>query len=123
MGFSRDANPWVGRVPSEESGGEGLYLAAGYTGHGMPSTSLCGRAVAGMIKVDLGWDASSAGDDKVIVSLPLRDGGRAELPRSFLLTPERIQTARATCEPVAEADTRGFLAEFQHLLAARRAEQ
>lgn len=124
MGFSRDANPWVGRVPSAESGGGGLYLAAGFTGHGMPSTSLCGRAVAGMIKRDLGFDAaaSSGEDDKVVVTLPLQAGGHAELPRSFLLTAERIQKARETCEPVAAADTRGFLAEFQHLLAARRAE-
>ncbi|KAL1896782.1 hypothetical protein Sste5346_004415 [Sporothrix stenoceras] len=122
MGFSRDANPWVGRVPSEESGGDGLYLAAGFTGHGMPSTSLCGRAVAGMIKRDLGYDAAAGDADKVVVTLPLQAGGHAELPRSFLLTAERIQKARETCEPVAAADTRGFLAEFQHLLAARRAE-
>ncbi|KIH94529.1 hypothetical protein SPBR_05734 [Sporothrix brasiliensis 5110] len=135
MGFSRDANPWVGHVPSSESGGDGLYLAAGFSGHGMPSTSLCGRAVAGMIKRHLGWTTSSSSDshaasggddnthrDKVVVSLPLSDGGHAELPRCFLLTPERILEARRTCQPVKEADARGFLAELQHLLAARRAE-
>ncbi|CAK7201952.1 hypothetical protein SEUCBS139899_004668 [Sporothrix eucalyptigena] len=136
MGFSRDQNPWVGRVPtsallsestnanSSSSAPSGLYVSAGYTGHGMPSTSLCGRAVAGIIKRDLGWENTTATEDdksKVSVALPLRAGGHAEMPRSFLMTAERIQAARATCEPVAEASSRGFLTEFQHLLAARRA--
>ncbi|CAK7227572.1 hypothetical protein SCUCBS95973_006586 [Sporothrix curviconia] len=138
MGFSRDQNPWVGRVPasalsgdssdsSESSGSHspsGLYLSAGYTGHGMPSTSLCGRVVAGMIKRDLGWANSTVTEDEasqVSVSLPLQNGGRAELPRSFLMTADRIRTAQTTCKPVGDADSRGFLVELQHLLAQRRA--
>ncbi|CAK7225776.1 hypothetical protein SBRCBS47491_006004 [Sporothrix bragantina] len=136
MGFSRDQNPWVGRVPTGALSGEntvssdshgtpsGLYLSAGYTGHGMPSTSLCGRVVAGMIKRDLGWENSTATEDEasqVAVSLPLQGGGRAELPRCFLMTADRIRTAQTTCKPVGDADSRGFLVELQHLLARRRA--
>lgn len=30
MGFSRDEHPWVGQVPDKS----GLYISAGYTGHG-----------------------------------------------------------------------------------------
>ncbi|CAK7239063.1 MAG: hypothetical protein STHCBS139747_000485 [Sporothrix thermara] len=141
MGFSRDQSPWVGRVPTsvlsseghEGSAGDdsdknsapsGLYVSAGYTGHGMPSTSLCGRVVAGMVKRDLGWTNSTATEDdasQVSVSLPLREGGRAQLPRSFLMTADRIRAAQTTCKPVGDEDSRGFLVELQHILAQRRA--
>lgn len=134
MGYSRDQHPWVGRVPASAFDGgsvdgsvndsvtvpSGLYLCAGFTGHGMPSTSLCGRVVAGMIKRDLGWETSLSAEEEARASTGV-DGGYAELPRCFLLTPERIREARATCPPVAEADARGFLAELQQLLAERRA--
>lgn len=49
MGYSKDGYPWVGRVPSSLSGaveGSGLWLSAGYTGHGMPVAARCGIAVA-----------------------------------------------------------------------------
>jgi len=60
MGYSRDTQPWVGRVPSSVavaqssgSGGsvdvEGLWISAGFTGHGMPVAPRCGIAVAQMI--------------------------------------------------------------------------
>lgn len=141
LGFSRDHHPWVGRVPTEyvaattddddeddddSSRGtpSGLYVSVGYTGHGMPATPLCGRAVAGMIKRDLGWANSTSTEDgqAVTVSLPVAGGGeRAALPRCFLMTPERIQAAQTTCEPVAASDARGILAELQQCLAELRA--
>lgn len=56
MGYSRDCNPWIGRVPETmvegldtESGAGGLWISAGYTGHGMPVAALCGVAVAEMM--------------------------------------------------------------------------
>ncbi|KAF4880641.1 hypothetical protein CGCSCA1_v000428 [Colletotrichum siamense] len=51
MAFSRDGRPWVGEVPAGDvlGGGAGLWVCAGYTGHGMPQAALCGRAVAGMM--------------------------------------------------------------------------
>lgn len=45
MGFSRDGRPWVGEVPKELGGGKGLWICAGFTGHGMPNASLCAKAV------------------------------------------------------------------------------
>jgi glycine/D-amino acid oxidase-like deaminating enzyme len=45
MGFSRDGRPWVGEVPEELGGGKGLWICAGFTGHGMPNASLCAKAV------------------------------------------------------------------------------
>ncbi|KAF2482818.1 FAD dependent oxidoreductase-domain-containing protein [Neohortaea acidophila] len=48
MGFSRDELPWVGPVPGKPN----VYLSAGYTGHGMPNTWLCGKAVARMVQAD-----------------------------------------------------------------------
>lgn len=45
MGFSRDGRPWVGEVLGER----GLWLCAGFTGHGMPNASLCAKAVVGLM--------------------------------------------------------------------------
>ena len=45
MGFSQDRNPLVGPLP----GRPGEYIAAGFTGHGMPMTFFAGRNVADMI--------------------------------------------------------------------------
>ncbi|CAK7270461.1 hypothetical protein SEPCBS119000_004103 [Sporothrix epigloea] len=134
MGFSRDQNPWVGRVPasvlaeerSDYSGGpSGLYVSAGYTGHGMPSAALCGRAVACMVKHDLGWESNTTTEGasgQLSLSIPLGAGGHAKLPQCFLMTAERIRKARATCEPVNDASPRSLSVELQQILAQRKAE-
>ncbi|KAG5983528.1 hypothetical protein E4U55_007934 [Claviceps digitariae] len=67
MGYSKDRNPWVGRVPvafggkkddddddndDDEGNGRGrghLWISAGYSGHGMPSAARCGMRVANMM--------------------------------------------------------------------------
>ena len=54
MGFSRDELPWVGPIPDKSN----LYISAGYTGHGMVNTWLCGKAVAMMVAKD--FDAHSS---------------------------------------------------------------
>lgn len=115
MGFSRDQHPWVGRVPlSADTTPSGLYLSGGYSGHGMTAAAMCGRAVGGMIRRDLGWDAPAASEDTLAVTLD--NGESVELPRSYLLTPERIARARAACPPVAEGERAGFTVELRHLL-------
>lgn len=102
MGYSRDGHPWVGQVPAkffldddgsnagsddkgEEEGEElldGLWMSAGFTGHGMPVAPRCGVAVAEMI----------LGKKTGAVEIPaawVASGNRAararvlELPRSF----------------------------------------
>lgn len=45
MGFSQDRNPLIGPLPNRP----GEYIAAGFTGHGMPMTFFAGKAVAEMI--------------------------------------------------------------------------
>ncbi|KAI8388466.1 FAD dependent oxidoreductase [Radiomyces spectabilis] len=46
MGFSmRDGLPFVGSL-EKLTGKSGQFVAAGFTGHGMPRTFLCGRAIA-----------------------------------------------------------------------------
>ncbi|KAK1488300.1 FAD dependent oxidoreductase [Colletotrichum cuscutae] len=88
MAFSRDGRPWVGQVPAGTvlGGGEGLWVCAGYTGHGMPQAALCGRAVAGMM-IGGGGDGSSRREDDV--------DGEEELPAEFLVSEERAEKARA----------------------------
>jgi glycine/D-amino acid oxidase-like deaminating enzyme len=81
MGYSRDNHPWVGKVPKSE----GLWLCGGYTGHGMPNGTLCGKAVVDMM---LGEEA---GKDLVEVQKEIVAGG---LPKSYVISEERIAKAR-----------------------------
>lgn len=83
MGFSRDEVPWVGPVP----GKEGLFVAAGFTGHGMPNTWLSGKAVASMV------DATLSGSDEVAaVEAAKKETG---LPSAYQVSAERIERAMA----------------------------
>ncbi len=45
MGFSKDRNPLIGPLPNRP----GEYIAAGFTGHGMPMTFFAAQNVADMI--------------------------------------------------------------------------
>jgi glycine/D-amino acid oxidase-like deaminating enzyme len=77
MGFSRDNLPWVGEVPSSP----GVFVVAGYTGHGMPNAWLCGKNVAAMVVAE---EVDAAVEECV----------KQGLPRAYLLTEERITRAR-----------------------------
>lgn len=81
MGFSRDDLPWIGPVP----GSEGVFMAAGFTGHGMPNTWLSGKAVAEMIVHSLqGGDGSEGA---------VRAQEATGLPKAYQVTEERIKKA------------------------------
>lgn len=76
MGYSIDGCPFVGEVPEELGGGAGLWVCAGYTGHGMPVAARCAVAVSEMI-------------------LGRRGGvGSVEVPEEFLLSVERAERVR-----------------------------
>ncbi|KAK4542445.1 hypothetical protein LTR36_006697 [Oleoguttula mirabilis] len=81
MGFSRDERPFVGPVPAHP----GLYLSAGYTGHGMPNTWLCGKAVAVMVAKGFGSQ-----DVEAVVDAASAATG---LPMAYRLTEERVRKA------------------------------
>ena len=74
MGYSRDNRPWVGEMP----GMKGVFVAAGYTGHGLPNGPMCARAVVEMIV-----------NGRTPAEL-VREG---HLPDDYLLTEERIREA------------------------------
>jgi len=78
MGFSRDGRPWVGEVPKELGGGKGLWMCAGFTGHGMPNASLCAKAVV-----------------NEMMGQQLHD---KDLPKEFHVSLERIEMARTFVE-------------------------
>lgn len=82
MGYSRDNHPWVGKVPDTQ----GLWLAGGYTGHGMPNGALCGKAVANMALAEI-----AGGDIVALQDSMVKDG---DIPKSYLITAERIAKAR-----------------------------
>jgi glycine/D-amino acid oxidase-like deaminating enzyme len=94
MGYSRDDHPWVGKVPEKQ----GLWLAGGYTGHGMPNGTLCGKAVVDMVLGELeGRDVSE------VVQEMVSAGG---LPASYVISEERIERARRGLT-VQQQDERG----------------
>ena len=83
MGYSRDRHAWVGRVPEALGGGPGLWLCAGYTGHGMPAAALSARAVVRQMLM-----AAAAGTAGRV------EGADGLLPGEFVLTEERVARAR-----------------------------
>jgi glycine/D-amino acid oxidase-like deaminating enzyme len=91
MGYSRDDHPWVGKVPEKD----GLWLCGGYTGHGMPNGTLCGKAVVDMVLGEM--------EGREVVEEMVQQGA---IPRSYLITSERIERARRGLT-VKEQDERG----------------
>ncbi|KAF2660311.1 FAD dependent oxidoreductase [Lophiostoma macrostomum CBS 122681] len=92
MGYSRDDRPWVGGVP----GLKGVWLCGGYTGHGMPNGTLCGKAVVQMV---LGEAEGLDGKELQEKLVEQRD-----LPRSYLISEERVRKARGL--PTVEVQDR-----------------
>lgn len=79
---------------------EGLWLSGGYTGHGMPNTSLCGKAVVDML---LGEES---GQELGMLQAQLVQSG--DIPSSYILTKERIERARTSFLTVQQQDERGI---------------
>jgi glycine/D-amino acid oxidase-like deaminating enzyme len=84
IGHSIDHHPWVGTIPTTP----GLYICAGYTGHGMTNAPLCGRYIAGRVVEDLRDSTPERRSEGV-------KSGRGEfvesvMPREYLITKERI---------------------------------
>jgi glycine/D-amino acid oxidase-like deaminating enzyme len=97
MGYSRDEKPWVGRVPDgvgQGKGNEGIWMAAGYTGHGMPNTWLCGKTVALAVRAALGGGASgsAAGNEHEQWCLE-QAAAETGLPLAYRLSKERMRRA------------------------------
>jgi glycine/D-amino acid oxidase-like deaminating enzyme len=99
MGFSRDNKPFVGPVPTHP----GVFISAGYTGHGMPNAWLCGKAAATMT----GKALDGSEPEEVLAAAV--DAG---LPKSYLVSDERIQGARTNATVEVQDHLSGFKAEF-----------
>ncbi|PSR92019.1 FAD dependent oxidoreductase [Coniella lustricola] len=87
MAYSRDHGPWIGAVPSALGGGSGLFMAAGFTGHGMPRCALAGRGVARMMLASAGAGVQDHG-----------------IPEEFVATAARAEEARRRWGPVGTVD-------------------
>jgi glycine/D-amino acid oxidase-like deaminating enzyme len=89
MGFSRDGRPWVGEVSEDLGlgGGKGLWISAGFTGHGMPNATGCAKAIVDLM---LG-----------------KKGEGVDLPGVHRVSRARVERARVADE-VAVADRKGF---------------
>ena len=95
MAYSRDEHPWVGPLPGKSN----LFISAGYTGHGMPNTWLCGKAVANMVDADFdrqrvhglvfGQSKTDVGRQVFVQEAGLKSG----LPKSYLVTEQRLKKA------------------------------
>lgn len=85
MGYSRDHHAWVGAVPESLGGGGpegGLWVCAGYTGHGMPAAALSAREVVRQMTAVGAEAAVGEGESEV------------KFPREFMLDEERVAKAR-----------------------------
>ncbi|KAL9103454.1 MAG: hypothetical protein Q9163_001517 [Psora crenata] len=78
-GTSKDRHPWVGGVP----GRKGVWLAGGYSGHGMPNGTLCAKAVVEMLLSEEGGVPAGYVEERLIET--------RDLPRSYFITDERIK--------------------------------
>jgi glycine/D-amino acid oxidase-like deaminating enzyme len=98
IGSSVDGYPWVGGVPEHP----GLFLAGGYSGHGMPNAPLSGRHVARLVLESLkGGDWARL--QRTEVELTEQGGGSAAnnndhknnfgVPVEYVITKERIEKA------------------------------
>lgn len=99
MGFSRDCQPWVGQIP----GSDGLWVCAGYTGHGMPNATLCAKGVVDMLlHAEEGHNVSALQKDMV-------EDGR--IPPTYVLTEERMREALGlpTVQIQEATDCMGFV--------------
>ncbi|GAB1313869.1 hypothetical protein MFIFM68171_04079 [Madurella fahalii] len=93
MGYSRDAHAWVGPVPERLGGGEGLWICAGYTGHGMPAAALSAREVVRQMTDGGGVE-----------------GVRVALPEESRLSEERVGRAKAMPRLTAGWEATNFAA-------------
>ncbi|KAK3373454.1 FAD dependent oxidoreductase-domain-containing protein [Lasiosphaeria ovina] len=120
MGFSRDHHAWVGRVPASLGGGSddsdqgGLWLCAGYSGHGMPVAALAARAVAEQMTMTTTTTTTTTTTEEDVRAV-VED---TKLPAEMALTADRVRRVRESCETVLEADQRGWAAHFPELLLA-----
>jgi len=106
MGFSRDEVPWVGPVPRKE----GVFVAAGYTGHGMPNTWLSGKAVAEMVGGSL-----AGGELEAVVEAAREKTG---LPKAYQVSVERI--GRAMQGESVEVKDHAELSRSQRILETEK---
>ncbi|KAF2433502.1 FAD dependent oxidoreductase [Tothia fuscella] len=99
MGYSKDNAPWVGAVPDAK----GLFLSAGYTGHGMPNATLCADAVIHMLlSEERGEELAQTHTNMVM---------RGHIPVSYLITKERIAEA-SVLPSVKEQDSSDLMGFF-----------
>ncbi|KAK5560148.1 hypothetical protein LTR46_001898 [Exophiala xenobiotica] len=82
MGYSADLMPWVGEVPNRK----GVFVSAGFTGHGMPRILGCAEAVAGLVR------------DRMRGHGQGKDGMQGmqgtKVPRPYWVTKERLEEKR-----------------------------
>ncbi|KAK5044569.1 hypothetical protein LTR84_010693 [Exophiala bonariae] len=100
IGSSIDGFPWVGGVPDHH----GMFLAAGYSGHGMPNAPLSGRHVARLVLESLRNGGDWSGLQKAEVELTEKKGLSSAIdsdaveknfgvPVEYVITKERINGA------------------------------
>ncbi|KAI2615901.1 FAD dependent oxidoreductase [Hypoxylon sp. NC1633] len=75
MGYTADDAPHIGHVPSKP----GLYVCAGFNGHGMPNVLLCAKGLAEMVKNGSAFSETG-------------------LPASYETSAERLQKSSASTD-------------------------
>lgn len=99
MGFSCDGSPWVGAVPDSP----GLWISAGFTGHGMPNAPLSAQYVARLILDALIFGSSSGHFDRSssILSLHNNAVSRENIPSTYIISKERMDIGLSKIDDAA----------------------
>lgn len=80
LGYSSDLLPFVGEHPSRP----GVFLLAGFTGHGMPRIPVCAEALSSLVASRLPSSSiSPASAERAF---------REALPSPYILTQERLDS-------------------------------
>ncbi|KAL9113882.1 MAG: hypothetical protein Q9227_002016 [Pyrenula ochraceoflavens] len=101
FGLSVDGCPWVGPVPQMP----GIFLAAGYSGHGMPNAALCAAYAASLIVAETEGPLSQSLRYDQKRDFKLQSFRVKPVPKSYLITKKRIDRAKELPR------TRGFQGE------------
>ncbi|GAA5870969.1 hypothetical protein JCM8547_000044 [Rhodosporidiobolus lusitaniae] len=109
MGYREDGNPIVGPVFVEGKKLDGQWIAAGYSGHGMPRAPLCGHLTASLIHYHLLSPSPPTFSSPSSLSSPIPFASPAPPRAPFRLPPHFPRHLLAT--PDGRGDGRTRLAE------------
>lgn len=83
--------PWIGRIPIPNLRGQGQFILAGFSGHGMPVIYLAAEAVARMVLDEMEEEEEKKGEGEEERRKKKKTFEEMGLPGVFEVTRERLE--------------------------------